>query len=46
MALEVASEIKRKREEVVLNIDFDKAYDCVDWEFLWFILNKMEFGKR
>ena len=29
---------------MILKLDFEKAYDCVDWDFLDFIMKSMEFG--
>ena len=45
----VANEIveeyrKRGKPGVVFKIDFEKAYDCVEWGFLDFVLQKKGFG--
>lgn len=31
---------------MVFKIDFEKDYNCVDWDFLWFVLIKMGFGEK
>lgn len=35
-----------RREGVVVKIDFEKAYDHVEWEFLDFVMEKKGFGGR
>ncbi|KAM7490623.1 hypothetical protein LguiA_033544 [Lonicera macranthoides] len=35
-----------KREGVVFKIDFEKAYDHINWDFLDFLLDKKGFGRR
>lgn len=44
MALEVVDAMKRQGKGIVLKIDFEKTYDCVDWEFLWFVMDRMGFS--
>lgn len=40
-------EIKSSREETfILKLDFEKAYDRVQWEFLEEVLHKKGFGPR
>lgn len=46
MASEVIDETIRFGEGVVFKIDFEKVYDYVDWDFLGFILYKMDFSER
>ncbi|XP_058723174.1 uncharacterized protein LOC131594977 [Vicia villosa] len=47
MANEVMDLTKReKRSCMVLKVDFEKAFDCVNWNFLRFILKKICFGER
>ncbi|GKV32374.1 hypothetical protein SLEP1_g40985 [Rubroshorea leprosula] len=42
---EVVDEMKRKRlESFILKVDFEKAYDCVNWDFLNCIMEKYGFG--
>lgn len=41
MASEVLDEIKTVGNGIVFKNDFEKAYDNVDWNFLWFVLYKM-----
>lgn len=36
--------MRRVREDSVFKIDLEKAYGCVDWDFLFFVLYKMGFG--
>jgi hypothetical protein len=44
IANEVIEEAKRLNKEVVfLKVDFEKAYDSVDWDFLEFVMRKMNF---
>lgn len=35
-----------KRSCMVMNMDFEKAYDCVGWNFLRYLLRRMGFGER
>ncbi|XP_058733478.1 secreted RxLR effector protein 78-like [Vicia villosa] len=37
---------REKRGCVVMKVDFEKAYDCVSWDFLRFMLVKMGFGLK
>lgn len=46
VASEVVSAMKRKEEGVIFMVYFEKAYDCVEMDFIWFILEKMGFGTR
>ena len=47
VANEVIDEIKRKKiGGLILKVDFEKAYDSVDWLFLEAIMAKMGFGER
>jgi hypothetical protein len=44
IANEVIDETKRlKREIFLLKVDFEKVYDSVDWDFLEFVMRKMNF---
>lgn len=45
IANEVIDRMKTSRKGgVVLKVDFEKAYDCVNWSFLRYILHRMGFG--
>ena len=47
MANEVIDEIKKKEiGGLIFKVDFEKAYDNVDWSFLDAIMAKMGFGVR
>ncbi|GKV32613.1 hypothetical protein SLEP1_g41207 [Rubroshorea leprosula] len=44
---EAVHEVKwRKQESFILKADFEKAYDCVDWGFLDWMMNRMGFGVK
>ncbi|GKV02903.1 hypothetical protein SLEP1_g15281 [Rubroshorea leprosula] len=44
---EVVDEVKqRKQESFIFKADFEKAYDCVDWNFLDWMMGQMGFGIR
>ena len=47
IANEVVDEKRRSREEgVVFKIDFEKAYDLVDWDFLEHVLERKGLSLR
>ncbi|XP_073035927.1 uncharacterized protein [Primulina eburnea] len=47
IANEVVEEHRRKKKQGwVLKVDFEKAYDNVDWRYLDFVLLKKGFGER
>jgi hypothetical protein len=47
IANEVIEEARRlKREVIFLKVDFEKAYDSVDWDFLEFVMSKMNFPSK
>lgn len=37
---------RNKRECMVFKVDFSQTYDCVDWNYLRFMLKSMGFGVR
>ncbi|GKV32708.1 hypothetical protein SLEP1_g41295 [Rubroshorea leprosula] len=44
---EVVDEVKKmKRQAFVFKADFEKAYDCVDWEFLDWMMGSFGFGDK
>lgn len=47
VANELVDGNKRAKEQgLVCKVDLEKAYDRVDWDFLWWIMEKKGFGKR
>jgi hypothetical protein len=47
IANEIVDEAKRRKKEILLfKVDFEKAYDSVDWNFLDFVMQKMEFHNK
>lgn len=34
VANEVVKEMKREKKEVIFKVDFEDAYDSIDWNFL------------
>lgn len=46
VANEVVDETRMKKNGLVFKIDFEKAYDHVEWSFLDFVLEKKGFGLR
>ncbi|GKV15204.1 hypothetical protein SLEP1_g26006 [Rubroshorea leprosula] len=44
---EVVDEVKRKKQPAfVFKADFEKAYDCVDWSFLDWMMERLGFGTK
>jgi hypothetical protein len=44
---EILHETKRRNEiRVILKLDFEKAYDKVNWKLLFTCLENREFGKK
>ncbi|GKV46286.1 hypothetical protein SLEP1_g53278 [Rubroshorea leprosula] len=44
---EVVDEVKRKKQKsFIFKVDFEKAYDCVDWDFLDWMMDRMGFGVK
>jgi len=37
---------KKKKSGVLLKLDFQKAYDTIDWDFLLLVLKEMGFGRK
>ena len=42
----VGSRIRNGRSGVICKLDIEKAYDYVKWEFIIYILKRMDFGKQ
>jgi len=44
VANETLEEVKRKKEEcVVFKVDYEKAYDSVSWEYIYYMLGRLGF---
>ncbi|GLT25058.1 hypothetical protein SLA2020_002120 [Shorea laevis] len=44
---EVVDEARRRKQQAfVFKADFEKAYDCVDWSFLDWMMDRFGFGSR
>lgn len=43
---EVVDALKKGNRGLMFKIDFEKAYDCVNWSFLDLIMRKMAFRDR
>lgn len=37
---------KKKKQSIVLKCDFEKAYDSINWEFLFSMLSNFGFGTK
>lgn len=35
---------RSKNDFLVVKVDFQKAYNCVSWDFLRYMLKRMNFG--
>ena len=47
MANEMVDFAKRTKTEcLVLKVDFEKAYDSVDWGFLEYMMRRLGFGNK
>jgi len=47
VVIKVMDELKRKRRTwVVVKLDFEKAHDSVDWEFLFYMLGILGFWEK
>jgi len=41
---EVLEDLKiRRKNEVIMKLDFEKVYDSVSWEFLFYIMGRLGF---
>lgn len=47
VANEVVYKARRKKKKgLLLKVDFEKAYDFVNWEFLWYMLQRLGFDGK
>ena len=47
VANEILEEVKRKKKEcVVFKVDYEKAYDSVSWEFIYYMLGRLGFCRK
>ena len=47
IANEVIEETKRKKKSCVcFTVDYEKAYDCVRWDFIYYMLDKLNFCEK
>ena len=47
VANETLEEVKRKKKEcVVFKVDYEKAYDSVSWEFIYYMLGRLGFDGK
>lgn len=37
---------KKKRSCCIIKVDFEKVYDLVFWEFLFYMMERMSFNKK
>lgn len=37
---------RTKKDFLLFKVDFEKAYDMVNWEFIRYMLKRMNFGKK
>ena len=42
----IDSSNRQRRLGIICKLDFEKAYDIVDWGFLQYTLERMGFGKK
>jgi len=47
VANEVVDEVKRKKENcIIVKVNFEKAYDSVKWDFLFYMMEKLGFCSK
>jgi len=47
VANEVIEKMKRKKKSCVcFKVDYENAYDCVRWDFIYYMLGRLDFCKK
>ncbi|XP_071719220.1 uncharacterized protein [Rutidosis leptorrhynchoides] len=46
IANEIIDDLKRKKKGLVFKVDFEKAFDCIEWDFLFNTMHCMGFGPK
>lgn len=46
LTAELVDLMKKNNSGNIFKLDFKKAYDQVNWDFLWFIMQQVSFGDR
>ena len=44
--IDILKKHKRRDGEIILKLDFEKAYDCVNWKFLDYVMGSIGFGYK
>jgi len=47
VANEVIDDVRRKRDKcIIVKVDFEKAYDSIDWAFLMYMMGRLGFCSK
>jgi len=47
VANEIVEECRKKKKRfVIVKVDYEKAYDSVNWDFLYYMMNRLGFCNR
>lgn len=47
IANEIVDEVKRKKNEcLILKVNFEKAYDSINWNFLMYMMRRMRICEK